>query len=195
MKSTTPIPEPMLGNPPSASVPTDRWIFWPAVTALTTFAVLTFLCGMPGTLSFMLIPLSALGYLVAAATIILFVCVLVARGRLRKALSTALALVLPILFSIPINWVTDCLHLALMLECGVGQLGHATATNGQQFAAYDWSTGLAGGPNTFVIHDETDEIVLPLARHKRTASLENGFEEACAGKVRHLVGHYYICII
>jgi hypothetical protein len=63
---------------------------------------------------------------------------------------------------------------------------------GNDFAVYDWSVGFAG-QNTFLIHDRTDEIALPLALHKHPLSDENGFADICAGKVQHLLGHYYIC--
>jgi hypothetical protein len=58
---------------------------------------------------------------------------------------------------------------------------------------FDWSVGLAGGPNTFLIHDVTDEIALPLGQHKYPVETERGFGEDCAGKVQHLLGHYYVC--
>ena len=173
----------------------DRWLLWPAATALAAVTVLTFLCGLPGIISFILTPLAVLGFLVVAATLIVSVCVLVARRCLRKAASVALALFLPILFRAPIIWAALCLHLGLMIEYGVGQLGHVPVADGQQFAVYDWSTGFAGSPGTFVIHDVTDEIALPLAQHTRPATVENGWGEECAARVRHLLGHYYLCIV
>jgi hypothetical protein len=92
-----------------------------------------------------------------------------------------------------IGWATDYVHLGLTAWCGYGQLGSPPKSNGGQFTTYDWSVGLAGGPNTFLIHDVTDEIALPMAQHTHPSISENGFGEEGAGKVRHLVGHYYVC--
>ncbi len=61
------------------------------------------------------------------------------------------------------------------------------------FVGYDWSVGLAGGPATFLIYDVTDEIALPPELHKQPIAFEHGFGEICAGKVIHLLGHYYLC--
>ena len=61
------------------------------------------------------------------------------------------------------------------------------------FAAYDWSVGFAGGPNTFLIYDATDEIALPYKLHKQPIAFERGFGDVCAGKVTHLLDHYYVC--
>ena len=77
----------------------------------------------------------------------------------------------------------------------VGQLGSSSRSNDGSFVVYDWSVGLAGGPNTFLIHDVSDEITLPMAQHAQPPSSENGFREECAGKVRRLMDHYYVCTI
>jgi hypothetical protein len=34
-----------------------------------------------------------------------------------------------------------------------------------------------------------------MTRHIQPSASENGFGEECAGKVRHLLGHYYICTV
>jgi len=195
---------PELVHPQVAPPFSDKWLFWPMVATVGTVAGLTFLCGLPGLLSFILIPLSVLGYLIAAVTLFVLACWLVARKRFRKAASIALALFVPVLLWVPIGWATECLHLALTAEFGMGVLGSApgstviwpsssTSAN-PQFRAYDWSVGLAGGTSTFLIYDPTDEIALPLAP-LNVRSLENGFGEYCAGRVRHLLGHYYVCVI
>jgi hypothetical protein len=171
----------------------DRWLFWPALASTSTVASLALLNGLPGLVSFLLIPLSLLGYLVATLALLATSVVLAAKKLPRKAASVLLALATPILLWVPINWTADCVHLGLTAGFGVGQIGSASEPDGRKFAAYDWSTGLAGGPNTFLIHDESDEIALPLARHKQPATFENGFGEECAGRVRHLLGHYYVC--
>lgn len=92
--------------------------------------VLAFLDGVPGLLSFILIPISLMSLLLTAAISIVVMCVLVARRRLRKATSLALALLLPFMFSTPINRAADCLHLALMLKFGFGVLNREQARSG-----------------------------------------------------------------
>ena len=170
----------------------DRWLLWPVVASIAGTTVLTFLCGLPGLVSFVLIPFSLLAYAVAAVAIVVSAVVVAARRRLRKSSSLLLALAAPVLLWPPINWITIYLHLGLTAGFGMGTIG-PTPEPGAPFAVYDWSTGLAGGPVTFLIHDETDEIALPPASHKHPISLENGFGEDCAGKAAHLLGHYYLC--
>jgi hypothetical protein len=104
-------------------------------------------------------------------------------------------LIMPVLLWSPINWVADCVHLGLTVGFGAGQIGSSSKPDGRGFAAYDWSVGLAGGPSTFLIHDETGQIALPIAQHVQPSIPENGLEEECAGKVRHLLGHYYVCTL
>jgi hypothetical protein len=95
-----------------------------------------------------------------------------------------------------------------MLEFGFGVLNSEQARSGAliefipqytvndgSFAAFDWSVGLAGGKNTFLIRDPTDEVVRPVSQHKHPNLDETGFEEACSGKSKHLFGHYYICAV
>jgi hypothetical protein len=161
------------------------------VTAFT-FAVL---CGLPGLISFVLIPLSVLGGVLVAAALVVVAVVLAARGRPRRAGSLLLALLLPIILWQPITWTADCLHLALTVWTGAGQAGPPSRPDNSPFSVYDWSVGFAGGPNTFLIHDVTDEIALPLKLHRRPVASENGFGEDCAGRVRHLLGHYYVCTV
>jgi len=93
----------------------------------------------------------------------------------------------------PIGWVTDVVHLGLTVELGIGELGDTLPQVDSRFQAHDWSVGLAGGPNTFLLYDETDEIVQPLARHRDHVVPDESLEKVCAGRVRHLIGHYYEC--
>jgi|HubBroStandDraft_2_1064218.scaffolds.fasta_scaffold1134999_1 hypothetical protein len=65
--------------------------------------------------------------------------------------------------------------------------------DGSPFATSDWSVGLITNRNTFLIYDVTDEIALPPKLHKQPIAFERGFGEICAGKITHLLGHYYIC--
>ena len=182
-----------VASPVDGRTPGDVWLLWPAITTIAAVALITFLCGVPGLVSFVLIPLSVLGYPLAAIAFVVAAGVLAAKRRFRKATSVALALLAPVLLWEPLNWSMECLHLGLTVGFGAGQIGSKSSSDGDQFAVYDWSTGLAGGLNTFLIRDATDEITLPLAQHRNLASSENGFEDECAGKVRHLIGHYYIC--
>ncbi|HVI87015.1 MAG TPA: hypothetical protein VM659_01875 [Dongiaceae bacterium] len=171
----------------------DRWLFWPIVATFLGVFCLALLCQLPGTLSFLLIPLMVLGVPLATIALLALSGVLAAKKRFRKAASVALAILLPILLAGPINWAADCVHLGLTIGFGAGQLGSNSTQEGRPFAIYDWSVGLVGSPNTFLIRDMTDEIALPLAQHKYPITSENGFGEDCAGKVRHLLGHYYVC--
>lgn len=127
-----------------------------------------------------------------AIAFLILVLTLVVRKRFRKTSSALAAILLPILLLKPINWGAECLHLALTAGFGLGQLGWGVP-KGNEFYAFDWSVGLAGGTNTFLIHDVTDEIALPRDQHKHLIETENGFDEDCGGKVEHLLGHYYVC--
>lgn len=168
-------------------------MLWPAAISTMTALVAALLCGLPGLVSFVLIPLSALGGLVSAVTLVIAAIVFAARRRPRKAGSVLVAALLPVILWQPITWTADYLHLALTVWTGAGQAGPPSKPDNSRFVAYDWSVGLAGGPNTFLIRDETDEITLPLKQHTRPIAEEDGFSEDCAGRVKHLLGHYYVC--
>jgi hypothetical protein len=178
---------------PSSPKPEDRWLWWPGTTALVGVFWLIFLCGLPGSLSFVLIPLVILGTPLAGLSLLISAGVLAANKRFRKAASILLAILFPIFLARPISWTADCLHLALTAGFGLGQLGSTSAKRDGQFAVYDWSVGLAGGPNTFLIRDMTDEIALPVEWRKYPAESEDSIQKICAGSARHLVGHYYVC--
>jgi hypothetical protein len=174
----------------------DRWSLGPALVSLITVATLTFLCELPGMVSFLLIPISLLGYAVGSIAVVGTALFLVFKKRPRRAASVLLVLLIPLLLWAPINRIAELAHLGLTAGFGAGQLGGRQRPNGSSdFAVYDWSVGLAGGPNTFLIHDVTDEITLPMAQHTRPSSSENGWGEDCAGKVRRLMAHYYVCTI
>jgi hypothetical protein len=171
----------------------DRWVFWPTFTSLGIVFVLTLVCGLPGLVSFFMIPISLLGYTVASVVLLIATGIFAAKRRPRRAASLLLVLIMPLLLWSPINWVADCVHLGLTVGFGAGQLGSSSKPDGRDFQVFDWSVGLAGGPNTFLIRDKTDQIALPIAQHTQPSTSENGFGEVCAGKVRHLLGHYYVC--
>jgi hypothetical protein len=103
-------------------------------------------------------------------------------------------LVLPVLLWSPIIWAADCAHLGLNVGFGTGRRASYSKPDGSNFEAFDWSVGLASGPNTFLIHDKTDQIAQPMPQYSQSSTSEDGIWEECAGKVRHLLGHYYVCV-
>ena len=174
---------------------TDRWSFKPAIVSLTTVAVLEFLCQLPGMVSFLLIPLTLLGFAVTSFTILIVAGYCLAKRRPRRGASVLLIFLLPALLWRPTTFAANLVHLGLTAGFGIGQLGNTPRVKDDSFGVYDWSVGFAGGPNIFLIHDVSDEIALPMDQHKQPQSSENGFGEECAGKVERLVGHYYVCTI
>jgi hypothetical protein len=171
----------------------DGWAAWPAFTTLAIALIVVILCGLPGVVSFVLIPMTALGAPLVGAGLTVIALVVALRRRPRMAVSILIAVLLPALLWKPITWAADYVHLALTVWTGAGQIGRSSRPDGSPFAVYDWSVGLAGGQNTFLIYDVTDEIALPLKLHKRPIASEQGFGEDCAGRVTHLRGHYYVC--
>jgi hypothetical protein len=171
----------------------DRWSFWQGLVSLATVTAIALVCQIPGTASFIMIPLSLLGYAIGSIIIFMTTVFLLVKKRPRRGASIFLIFLLPVLLWRPLNWVADLAHLGLTAGFGAGQLGVPAKSSGSDFAVYDWSVGLAGGPNTFLIHDVTDEIALPMDKHTRPPNSENGFGDECAGKVHRLAGHYYIC--
>lgn len=172
---------------------TDRWTFRFALVSLITLAALDLVCGLPGLVSFVLIPLSRIIDGIAFLVILAMAVYCFVKNRPRRGCSVLLALLLPVLLWWPIDWVADVVHVGITCGFGGGQLGAPSKSSDGSFVTYDWSVGLAGGRNTFLIHDVTDEIALPMAQHTHQASSENGFEEECSGKVRRLIRHYYVC--
>ena len=168
----------------------DRWIFWPVFASLGTVFVVTLVCGIPGTVSFFLLLFALPVYAVAAAVLLIVAAILAMKRRPRRAASLLVALVVPVFLWAPIDRAAEYAHLALTAGFGIGgQLGPSTEDG---FEVADWSVGLAGGPNTFLIRDKTDRIALPPTQAS-LATKEGGFTEECAGKARRLAGHYYVC--
>lgn len=150
------------------------------------------LCGLPGLLSFILIPVTVLGGPLLIAALLIWAVSLSVRQRWRRAASAFVAAVLPILLLQPISWTADFVHLGLTVGLGIGQLNDTYTQDDSRFQAHDWSVGLAGSPSTFLLYDETDEITWPLARRRGHIVPEESLEKECAARVRHLVGHYYV---
>ncbi len=174
---------------------TDRWFFKPALLSSMAVAVLALLVQLPGMVSFLLIPLTLLGFAVSLLTILIMAGYFLTRRRPRKSASVLLIVLLPILLWRPTVFAATVVHVGLTAGFGVGQLGATPRVSDDSFVVYDWSVGFAGSPNTFLIHDVTDQIALPMARHTQPPSSENGFGEDCAGKVQHVITHYYVCTI
>ena len=175
--------------------PADRWAAWPAFATLAIALVLAFFTRLPGMVSFFLIPFAVLGAPLFGAGLLIMAVASAVRRRPRIAVSLLAAALLPVLLCTPIRWSADCIHLALTVWTGAGQLGSSARPDGSPFEVFDWSVGLAGGPNTFLIYDVTDEIALPLKLHRHPIESEQGWGEDCAGKVTPLLGHYYLCTI
>jgi hypothetical protein len=143
--------------------------------------------------SFLMIPISLLGYAVTSVVLLIAAGIFAAKKHPRRAASLLLVLIMPVLLWSPINWAADCVHLGLTVGFGAGQLGSSSKPDGSDFEVFDWSVGLVGGPNTFLIHDKTDRIALPMTQDTQPSVSKDGFGEECAGKMRHLLGHYYVC--
>jgi hypothetical protein len=171
----------------------DGWSLRPAILSLMTVAALQLICQLPGLLSTLLIPFLLLVYGVSLIVIPALTVYFFIKKGLRKGASAFLILLLPLLLWRPINWVADIAHIGLTTRFGVGQLDTHSESSDGTFEAYDWSVGLAISPSIFLIHDLTDEIALPLAQHTHPLSSELGFGEECAGRVKRLMTHYYVC--
>ena len=171
----------------------DRWLLWPSAVTCFTLACALFFCGIPGVQSLWLPLLLLLACPIAAISLLVWFGLAAVRREPRRASSILFALAMPTLLWEPIIWGADYPHLALTAWFGAGQIGSSARPVGNEFSVSDWSTGLASGPNTFLIHDVTDEIKLPLPRHTQPVESQRGFGDLCAGKVRRLLGHYYVC--
>jgi hypothetical protein len=151
-----------------------------------------FWCTLPGPVSFLLVPLTAYGAQPVGAGLLIVAFAVAVTRRLRMAVSIVVAVVLPALLWKPILWTADCLHLALTVWTGAGQLGRPPDPDGP-FVAYDWSVGFAGVTYTFLLYDATDAIAFPPAPGKQPVASEREIYNDCAGRVTHLLGHYYVC--
>jgi len=112
----------------------------------------------------------------------------------RWKIALSFAAVAPVAWALyqPMVFCGPYVHL-LLLEPVYHEVIHASNKPvGSRFASFDWSVGFAGD-NTFLIYDETDAISRPLNKQSEVAEQQNGFGSVCAGNVRHLVEHYYLC--
>jgi hypothetical protein len=180
----------------SASVKFDAWMWWPATCTVAAMALFVVLDELPGPLNPLLLVLTVVAFPVAALLLIGSASMLAWQRQHRRVASALMALAAPVLLLIPMVFIGPYVHLALMLTCGIGTLSPQTGPQlleGGRLAIYDWTTGMVGGPNTFLIHDATDTIALPLTKDAPAAWRDNDLFRECIGRVRHLIGHYYIC--
>jgi hypothetical protein len=66
---------------------TDRWYFKPALVSLMTVAILALLCQLSGTVSFLLMPLTLLGFAVTSFTVLIVAGYSFAKRRPRRGAS------------------------------------------------------------------------------------------------------------
>jgi hypothetical protein len=175
----------------------DKWFFRPALISVFALTIAWLICGIPGILGFILWPASLLGFPVAAVVLLILAALSFWRRCPRKGASYLLAIALPVALFRPIIWTSEVIHVGLSAWLGVGHLSTYKAADGK-FAGYDWSVGLVTNPDTFLIYDATDEILLPLIQHARLKVSESQYVEMCSGQgdnhtISHLIGHYYIC--
>ncbi len=169
----------------------DRWVWWLTPATVALVALFVFVGELPGRLNGLLLLLAFVVLPLAALLLIGLACVLAWLRYWRRAASLLLAVAAPAFLVVPMAILAPYVHLGLMLAFDIGYLGPAPL-QGQPVTVYDWSTGMVGGPNTFLIHDRTDAIALPLAK-SGPAWRDSDLLRTCAGRVQHLIGHYYIC--
>ena len=170
----------------------DRWLPWLMVISgamALSFAVLS---GMPGLVSFLLIPTSGLIVPLVGLAACGVVMALLINWLPQRAISVVAALSTPLLQGSPILWTSECLHTLVTVTTGAGQIGCYSLRGGGE--AYDRSAGFAGGSNTFLIHDCTDQISSTHTPSRTESAANEDLRDACAGKFRHLIGHYFICV-
>ena len=178
----------------SASVGFDKWIWWPTSSTVAMVALFVFIGGMPGPLNVPLFLLALVACPGVALLLIGWAFTLFWQRRPHEAISALLAVVVPVLLLVPMALIEPYVHLGLMLTFGIGYLG-PTPLEGQPVGIYDWSIGMVGGPNTFLIHDTTDAIASPETKGDLSAWRNTNFLRECADRSQHLIGHYYVCVI
>jgi hypothetical protein len=176
----------------SASAKFDRWMWWPTACTVAMELLFLSLVELPGLLGIRLFLLAIVACPTLALLLVGMTCVLAWHRQPRRAASTLAAVVAPVLLLGPTRLMALYVHLGLTLAFGIGYLS-PNSLEGQNLAIYDWTTGYAGGPNTFLIHDVTDAIALPLTKVVPPAWRDYDLFAECAGKVQPLIGHYYVC--
>ncbi len=126
-----------------ALIGTDGWSLKPALVAWMTVAVLALLCQLPGTVSFLLIPLTLLAFAATSLTVVIVTVYCLAKRRPRRGVSVFLILLLPALLWRPRIFAANLVHLGLTAGFGIGQLGTTPRVRDDSFVVYDWSVGFA----------------------------------------------------
>ncbi len=165
----------------------DHWAWWPTSCTVAMLAFFVFVGGLPGPLNLLMVLLALLACPAVALLLILVACVLAWQRRPRGAASALIAVAVPIVLLVPMALMEPYVHLALILTFGIGYIG-PTPLRGAPVAIQDWSTGMAGGPNTFLIHDTTDAIA------ESQAGRNDVFPDECAGRSQHMIEHNYVCV-
>ena len=156
-------------------------------------ALFVFVGELPGPLNLLLTLLEVMACPAVALLLIGTACVLGWQRRPRGAISALLALAAPVLLLVPMRLMQPYVHLGLTLGFGIGYIGPAPL-KGEPVAIHDWTTGMVGGPNTFLIHDPTDAIASSRTSTGFPAWRNDDLLRECAGRSDHLIGHYYVCI-
>jgi hypothetical protein len=171
----------------------DKWAWWPTACTVVMLAFFVFVGNLPGPLNMLMFLLSLLACPAVALLLIVSACVLAWHRRPRGAASALIALTAPVILVSPMALLEPYVHLALMLTFGIGYIG-PKPPRGDAVAIYDWSTGMVGSPNTFLIHDTTDAIASPQALATSAAWRNKKFLPGCGYTAQHLTGHYYVIV-
>ena len=174
----------------------DRWLLWPTIVALTVTFVVLLISSLPGPLGFLLLTLLVfafvlLGWPFLAIILLAIPVILVRYGRFRGAISVAAAILLTTCLFKPIAKATVYVHLPLTILFDMGQLGSTIRED--RLTVHDWSIGLVGSGNTFLIEDSSDQIALPRGTSENTQESKNVFWRECKGRVTRVFTHYYLC--
>ena len=172
----------------------NRFLIWPSVVAMLFVGLIAGAVETPGPEGFGIIfglasltPVIVIGLLVA---LVYFLW----KRLWRAALTGVVAPMLCLAIAFPLaRSPAHYIHFLITRHSYDAQITSLQGAPGHRFGSFDWSTGFAGGPSTFLIFDESDEIALPIKNHAADSSVELGFAESCAGRVQHLQGHYYVC--
>lgn len=167
----------------------DDWRWWPSAGMGILTAIFAYGHEMPGGLSFLLILLTILAGAVAAVALAGRACLAFWRRQPRCALSACVALLAPALLLFPLMLAAQYVHLAMTLGLGLGYVGPAPQ-RGAPVEIYDWSAGLAGGANSFLIHDTSDSLAASGVTGDAADWGNADLLKECAGRSQHLIGHY-----
>ena len=171
----------------------DRFTFSPLLLAISTLFLFGWLSSYPALVMLVLVWGLALAapVLIAVVALLPILVTSIRRKRWRRLASW---MMLPIVFAVMIaapnlvlgffGRIGDYLHLLANKSSYEAEV--AALPPESHLRVFDW--GGWAGINTFLIYDGTDQIVLP-AGYRESGNL---FDQ-CAGRVVHIMGHYYRC--